>query len=91
VLPLQFMGSDSAQSLGIKGDETIDVLLPAELAPQQEITLVISYSNGTKKEIKVRSRIDTAIEVDYYLHGGILPYVLRELMSSGPAAAKAAA
>jgi aconitate hydratase len=90
VLPLQFMGSDSAQSLGIKGDETIDVLLPAELVPQQEITLSISYSNGTKKEIKVRSRIDTAIEVDYYKHGGILPFVLRELMS-GPASAKAAA
>jgi aconitate hydratase len=91
VLPLQFMGADSAASLGIKGDETIDVLLPAELEPQQEITLSISYSNGTKKEIKVKSRIDTAIEVDYYLHGGILPYVLRELMSKeGPAKAKAA-
>ncbi|HKU47618.1 MAG TPA: aconitate hydratase AcnA [Burkholderiales bacterium] len=91
VLPLQFTGSDSAQSLGIKGDETIDVLLPAELVPQQEITVVITSSDGTKKEIKVRSRIDTAIEVDYYKHGGILPYVLRELMSSGPAKAKAAA
>jgi aconitate hydratase len=91
VLPLQFTGTDSAASLGLKGDETIDVLLPAELEPQQEITLSISYSNGTKKEIKVKSRIDTAIEVDYYLHGGILPYVLRELMSKeGPAKAKAA-
>ena len=91
VLPLQFLGTDSAQSLGIKGDETIDVLLPATLAPQQEIALSISYSNGTKKEIKVRSRIDTAIEVDYYKHGGILPFVLRELISTGPASAKAAA
>ena len=91
VLPLQFTGSDSAASLGIKGDETIDVLLPAELVPQQEITLSISYPDGTKKEIKVRSRIDTAIEVDYYKHGGILPFVLRELMSAGPASAKAAA
>jgi aconitate hydratase len=92
VLPLQFMGADSAASLGLKGDETIDVLLPAELVPQQEIALSISYSNGTKKEIKVRSRIDTAIEVDYYKHGGILPFVLRELMSAaGPASAKAAA
>jgi aconitate hydratase len=89
VLPLQLLGSDTAASLGLKGDETIDVLLPAELQPQQEITLLISYSDGTKKEIKVRSRIDTAIEVDYYKHGGILPFVLRELISSaGPAAKK---
>ena len=53
--------------------------------------MLISYPNGTKKEIKVKSRIDTAIEVDYYKHGGILPYVLRELISkAGPAASKAA-
>jgi aconitate hydratase len=90
VLPLQFTGSDSAQSLGIKGDETIDVLLPAELVPQQEITVVITSADGSRKEIKVRSRIDTAIEVDYYKHGGILPYVLRELMGRAGAKAKAA-
>src|SRR6185295_14758722 len=89
VLPLQFMGSDSAASLGIKGDETVDVLLPAALAPQQEITVVIKGAAGEKR-ITVKSRIDTAIEVDYYKHGGILPFVLRELMSAGPASAKAA-
>ena len=90
VLPLQFMGSDSAASLGITGDETVDVLLPAALAPQQEITVVINGSAGEKR-ITVKSRIDTAIEVDYYKHGGILPFVLRELMSADPASAKAAA
>jgi aconitate hydratase len=90
VLPLQFTGSDSAASLGLKGDETIDVLLPAELHPQQEVTLSISYSNGTKKEIKVKSRIDTAIEVDYYKHGGILPFVLRELIAGAGKKARAA-
>jgi len=90
VLPLQFMGADSAASLGIKGDETVDVLLPAALAPQQEITVVINGSAGEKR-ITVKSRIDTAIEVDYYKHGGILPFVLRELMSADPASAKAAA
>jgi aconitate hydratase len=91
VLPLQFTGSDSAASLGIKGDETVDVLGLGHLEPQQELTLRISYSNGEKKEIKVKSRIDTAIEVDYYKHGGILPYVLRELIGrAGPAKAKAA-
>ncbi|MGH8740996.1 MAG: aconitate hydratase AcnA [Burkholderiales bacterium] len=91
VLPLQFLGADSAQSLGLQGDETIDVLLADEIRPQQELALVITRGNGTRHEIKVRSRIDTAIEVDYYKHGGILPYVLRELISSaGPASARAA-
>ena len=62
-----------------------------DIHPQQELTVLISYPNGTKKEIKVKSRIDTPIEVDYFKHGGILPYVLRELISkAGPAASKAA-
>ena len=91
VLPLQFTGSDSALSLGIKGDETVDVILPAELRPQQELKLAIKKPDGSKTEITVKSRIDTAIEVDYYKHGGILPYVLREIISkAGPAKAKAA-
>jgi aconitate hydratase len=91
VLPLQFLGSDSAQSLGLQGDETIDVLLADEIRPQQELALMITRGDGTRQEIKVRSRIDTAIEVDYYKHGGILPYVLRELINSaGPASARAA-
>jgi len=91
VLPLQFTGADSAQSLGLKGDETIDVVLPAELVPQQDLALAIRRSDGSESRITVRSRIDTAIEVDYYKHGGILPFVLRELMSTErPAKAKAA-
>ena len=91
VLPLQFLGADSVQSLGLKGDETIDVLGLDDIRPQQELALVITRADGSKQTLKVRSRIDTAIEVDYYMHGGILPYVLRELVSkAGPAAAKAA-
>jgi aconitate hydratase len=91
VLPLQFLGQDSAQSLGLKGDEIIDVLGLEDIRPQQELTLVIRKADGTRRELKVKSRIDTAIEVDYYKHGGILPYVLRELISkAGPAKAKAA-
>ncbi len=91
VLPLQFLGSDSAQSLGITGEETIDVLGLDDIHPQQELTLVIKSSSGQEKRITVKSRIDTAIEVDYYKHGGILPYVLRELMAkAGPASARAA-
>jgi len=91
VLPLQFLGSDSAQSLGIKGDEEIAVSGLDDIRPQQELVLVIRKPDGSSNEIKVKSRIDTAIEVDYYKHGGILPYVLRELIGkAGPARAKAA-
>jgi aconitate hydratase len=82
VLPLQFMGSDSAESLGIKGDEQIDILGLDDIRPQQELTLVITRKDGSKQEAKVKSRIDTAIEVDYYKHGGIMPYVLRELLAA---------
>jgi aconitate hydratase len=81
VLPLQFLGSDSAESLGLRGDEVIDVLGLDDIRPQQELTLVIRRFDGARQEIKVKSRIDTAIEVDYYKHGGIMPYVLRELLA----------
>jgi aconitate hydratase len=91
VLPLQFSGTDSAQSLGIKGDETIDVLGLDEIRAQQELKLRITYGDGHVAELPVKSRIDTPIEVDYYNHGGILPFVLRELISrAGAAKAKAA-
>jgi aconitate hydratase len=91
VLPLQFTGADSAQALALKGDETIDVMVPGELRPQQEVQLKLKRADGTEKTITVKSRIDTAIEVDYYKHGGILPYVLREIIGkAGPAKAKAA-
>jgi aconitate hydratase len=82
VLPLQFIGSDSAQSLGLKGDESIDIQGLDDIRSQQELTLVVRRTDGSAQSIKVKSRIDTAIEVDYYKHGGILPYVLRELMSA---------
>ena len=82
VLPLQFKGADSAQSLGIKGDEQIDVVGLDDIHPQQELTLVIHRADGSRQDVKVLSRIDTPIEVDYYKHGGILPYVLRELMAA---------
>jgi len=82
VLPLQFMGTDSATSLGIKGDETISIEGLDDIRPQQELTLVIRRADGSEQKVKVKSRIDTTIEVDYYKHGGILPYVLRELMAA---------
>ena len=82
VLPLQFLGADSAASLGIRGDELIDILGLDDIQPQQELTLVIRSADGTRREVKVKSRIDTPIEVDYYKHGGILPFVLRQLMAA---------
>ncbi len=82
VLPLQFIGADSVASLGLKGDETIDIVGLDDLRPQQDITLAITRSNGERREINVKSRIDTPIEVDYYRHGGILTYVLRGLMAA---------
>jgi aconitate hydratase len=91
VLPLQFSGSDSAQSLGLKGDEVIDIVGMNDIRPQQDLTLVIRSGDGSTKQVTVRSRIDTPIEVDYYRHGGILPYVLRELMSGPSAGVRSAA
>ncbi|MEO8122661.1 MAG: aconitate hydratase, partial [Burkholderiales bacterium] len=76
VLPLQFRAGDSWQSLGLKGDETVDVVL-GELKAQGDAKLVITGVGGKRREVKVALRIDTPIEVDYYRHGGILPFVLR--------------
>jgi aconitate hydratase len=91
VLPLQFKGSDTADSLGIKGDEEFDVLgVDGELKPQQDVTLVIKRKDGSKQEVKVLLRIDTPIEVDYYRNGGILPFVLREILSGADASSAAA-
>ncbi len=91
VLPLQFKGADSVESLGITGNETFDILGLEGMKPQQDLTLVIHRKDGTKKEVAVTSRIDTPIEIDYFKHGGILPYVLREqLGGSTNVAAKAA-
>jgi aconitate hydratase len=83
VLPLQFKGSDTVDSLGIKGDETFAITgLAGEIRPQQDVTLTITRGDGSKRDVKVLLRIDTPIEVDYYRHGGILPYVLRELVAA---------
>ncbi|AJE99459.1 aconitate hydratase AcnA [Pandoraea apista] len=83
VLPLQFKGSDSAQSLGITGEETFDIEgLTADIKPQQDVTLVIHRKNGDTQKVQVLLRIDTPIEVDYYKHGGILPFVLRQLLAA---------
>ena len=81
VLPLQFKGTDSVNSLGITGSETFDVTGLDDVKPQQDVVLGITNAAGVRQEVKVLLRIDTPIEVDYYRHGGILPYVLRELLA----------
>ena len=83
VLPCQFKGSNTVVSLGIKGDEEFDILgIDGAIKPQQDVTLVIRGKDGSRREVQVLLRIDTAIEVDYYRHGGIMPYVLRELLAA---------
>ena len=79
VLPLQFKDGASPQSLGFDGTETFDVVgLDESLQPQSELVLRVT-KDGESNDIPVLCRIDTPIEVDYYRHGGILPYVLRQL------------
>jgi len=81
LLPLQFKGDDSWQSLGLTGDDRFDIRgVGPDLEPQQDLTLVIHGADGGTREVPVLCRIDTPIEVDYYRHGGILPYVLREIL-----------
>jgi aconitate hydratase len=83
VLPLQFLGDDSVETLGITGNETYDLKgLEGEIRPQMQATLVIHRADGSVKETQVLLRIDTPIEVDYYKHGGILPFVLRQLLAA---------
>jgi aconitate hydratase len=82
VLPLQFKSGASWESLGIKGGETFDIDIATDLRPQQDATLVIHSTDGTNRSVLLTLRIDTAIEVDYYRHGGILPFVLRQLLAA---------
>jgi len=82
VLPLQFKEGTIPQSLALNGSELFDVVgLEPKLKPQQDLALRIRRSAGATEEIPVTCRIDTPIEIDYYQHGGILPYVLRQLVS----------
>jgi aconitate hydratase len=82
VLPLQFKDGTTAQTLKLDGTETYDVVgLDGSIKPQQDLTLKITRKNGAIENVLVRCRIDTPIEIDYYQHGGILPYVLRQIVA----------
>ncbi|MFS0875280.1 aconitate hydratase AcnA [Solibacillus isronensis] len=77
VLPLQFMAGDSAETLGLKGDETIDVNLTDDVKPRDILTVTATSPEGKVTEFKALARFDSEVEVDYYRHGGILQMVLR--------------
>jgi aconitate hydratase len=82
VLPLQFKDGESAQTLGITGTESYDLVgLAGGITPMMDVTLRIHGADGSTTEHVLTLRIDTPIEVEYYLHGGILPYVLRQLVA----------
>jgi len=82
VLPLQFEEGTSAVTLGLDGSETFDVLgIGATLRPRAKAMLVVHRKDETSVHVPVTLRIDTPIEVDYYEHGGILPYVLGQLVA----------
>jgi aconitate hydratase A / 2-methylisocitrate dehydratase len=82
VLPLQFPEETSAHSLGLDGSEVFSILgLSDAIKPSQDVTLEIEGKTQQKRSIPVKLRIDTPIEIDYYRHGGILPFVLRQLLS----------
>jgi len=82
VLPLQFKPGDSWERLGLTGDETIAITLADDIQPQGDATLHITRADGSLRQATLTLRIDTAIEVDYYRHGGILPFVLRQLLAA---------
>ncbi len=83
VLPLQFKDGVTAQSLKLDGSETIDLTgIENGITPMQDMTMTIRRKDGQSEQVPLRLRIDTPIEVDYYAHGGILPYVLRELLAA---------
>jgi len=82
VLPLQFKGGTNVAALQLTGEESFDIDgIGENLKPQQDVTLTIHRKDGSSEQVPLLLRIDTPIEVDYYRHGGILPYVLRELVS----------
>jgi len=81
VLPLQFKPGQSWESLGLTGQERIDILPAADLAPQSDARLRITRADGSTQEARLTLRIDTPIEAEYFRAGGILPYVLRQLLA----------
>jgi hypothetical protein len=79
VIPFEFTGGDTRKTLGLTGDETVSIHGLDTIQPLQEVPCTITYGDGTVKEITLKCRIDTAVEIEYIEHGGVLHYVLRNL------------
>ncbi|RUS60533.1 aconitate hydratase AcnA [Pseudorhodobacter sp. E13] len=79
VIPFEFTGGDTRKSLGLTGDETVSISGLDTIQPLQEVPCVITKADGSSKTITLKCRIDTAIEIEYIEHGGVLHYVLRDL------------
>jgi aconitate hydratase len=78
ILPLQFNPGENSQTLGLTGHETFDIEGMGSLSPGQKIQVKATATDGSSKQFTVLSRIDTLNEIEYFKHGGILPYVLRQ-------------
>jgi aconitate hydratase len=84
VIPLEFLPGENRETLGLTGEETLSIEGIAEgLAPRKRVRVTATASDGKPKRFEVLARIDTAVELDYYRHGGILNFVLRQLVAGG--------
>ncbi|MAM25953.1 MAG: aconitate hydratase AcnA [Rhodobacteraceae bacterium] len=88
VIPFEFTGGDTRKSLGLTGDETVSIKGLDTIKPLQEVPCTITMADGSTKDITLKCRIDTAIEIEYVEHGGVLHYVLRNLAKDQPVAAE---
>ncbi len=79
VIPFEFTDGDTRKTLGLTGDESVSIAGLDTIRPQQEVPCTITFADGTTREITLKCRIDTAIEIEYVEHGGVLHYVLRNL------------
>ncbi|MFD3189348.1 aconitate hydratase AcnA [Sedimentitalea sp. HM32M-2] len=79
VIPFEFTGGDTRKSLGLTGDETVSISGLDTIQPLQQVPCTITFADGSEKTIQLKCRIDTAIEIEYIEHGGVLHYVLRNL------------
>ncbi|MBM2577891.1 aconitate hydratase AcnA [Jannaschia sp. Os4] len=86
VIPFEFTGGDTRKSLGLKGDETFDIAGLSDVKPLQEVQATITYGDGSTKDVTLKCRIDTEVEIEYIKHGGVLHYVLRDLAKAPMAA-----
>lgn len=83
VVPLEFTGDDNRETLSLKGDESFSITgLAGDLKPLDEVDCTIRYADGSEKQIKLRARVDTEVELDYLKNGGVLHYVLRHLATA---------